>query len=71
MDDSILNSWTDESDIPSVENVSHISRDYTPEFTTDQASIFYFLFYHAITISLYYQFIKIISNNIILMHIFM
>ena len=57
MDDSILNSWTTESDIPNVENVYRLSRDYTPEFTTDQASICYFLFYHTIIILLYYQFI--------------
>ena len=42
MADSISNSWAAESDIPSGENVSHISRDYTPEFTTNQASICYF-----------------------------
>ena len=70
MDDSILNSWTTESDIPSVENVSHIGRDYTAEFTTDQASICYFLFYHTIIILLCYQCIKSIYNNVVLMYIF-
>ena len=69
MADSILNSWIADSDIPSGENVSHIGRDYTPEFTTDQASICYFLFHHTIIVSFYYQFIESRSNNVVLMHI--
>ena len=61
MADSISNSWTAESDIPSGENVSHICRDYIPEFTTNQASISYFFFHHTI--------IESIFNNVVLMHI--
>ena len=61
MDDSILNNWITESDIPSEENVSHIGRDYTPEFTTDQTNIFYFFCHHTI--------IESRSNNVVLMHI--
>ena len=60
MADSISNSWAVESDIPSGENISHIGRDYTPEFTTDQASILLFC-YHTI--------IESRSNNVVLIHI--
>ena len=45
MADSISNSWAVESDIPSGENISHIGRDYTPEFTTDQVSILSFCYF--------------------------
>lgn len=41
MDDyniSISNSWSVENDVRSEESISHNSRDYTPEFTTDQVS---------------------------------
>ena len=69
MDDSISNSWTVDSDIPSEENVSHIGRDYTLEFTTDQASLCYFLFLSYYYCFIIYQFIKSRSNNILLMHI--
>ncbi|KAI8536014.1 hypothetical protein RHMOL_Rhmol10G0222100 [Rhododendron molle] len=42
MDDynfSISNSWSFENDVRSGENISHNSRDYTPEFTTNQNSL--------------------------------
>ena len=45
MADSISNSWAVESDIPSGEHISHIGRDYTPEFTTDQVSILSFCYF--------------------------
>ena len=69
MADSISDSWAAESDLPSKESVSHRGHDYILEFTTDQASICYFLFHHTIIVSLYYQFIKSRPNNVVLMHI--
>ena len=69
MADSISYSWAAESDLPSGENVCHRGRDYIPEFTTDQASICYFLFHQTIIVSSYYQFIKSRPDNVVLMHI--
>jgi hypothetical protein len=32
--------WSFENDVPSQESISYSSRDYTPEFSTDQVSYF-------------------------------
>ena len=34
------NGWPFENDVPSEESISYSSRDYTPEFSTDQVSYF-------------------------------